>query len=860
VPRFVQADLAGAGELELRDSTPALVLDPRDELHVLALELVDGPLDVIAHEEQGVVSRPAAPAGAGMDRDLGGRQGEDQPALAGIDPLEPQHVAKEVPSSLGVLSEDDRVYSGDHGGIVAVATPDRAGDACQTSYGPAMERVTGTKQEALEAGGRRHRVGEAGLDRREGLRGAVVVVAILLFAAPPVSATASELPERFEEEIALSGLHEPTAVEFSSDGRVFVAEKSGLIEVFADLDDPTPTEFADLRTEVHNFWDRGLLGLALDPEFPAEPYVYALYTYDFDPATPDVVPRWGIPGATADGCPTPPGPTGDGCIVSARLVRLEAAGDVITGPEQVLIDAEWCQQYPSHSIGSLRFGADGALYASAGDGASFDFADYGNRGNPLNPCGDPPVGVGEVQTAPTAEGGALRSQDLRTSADPTGLNGSILRLDPQTGDPLPDNPGTGDANARRIIAHGLRNPFRFTVRPGTDELWVGDVGWTRWEEINRLPDPADARIENFGWPCYEGEARQSDYDALNLSLCEGLYDEGTASAPYYAYHHSQKVVAGESCPSGGGVISGLAFYEGGIYPAAYDGALFFADHGRRCIWAMREGASGDPDPADIVTFAADAANPVDLKIGPGGDLFYVDFNGGTLRRISYLSENQSPTAVATANVTAGFAPLEVDFDGTGSSDPDVGDSLDYAWDLDGDGQFDDSTEPEATFTYDPGVHEVRLRVTDSEGASDATDPITITADREPWLPRACALDSPNLIVGTNAAERLVGTAAADAIVGFDGGDVAVGLGGADCLVGGSGRDLLRGKAGDDRVLGGAGADRLLGDAGDDLLKGGRGNDLLRGGPGREVVRCGPGRDQVVVQGRDRVAGDCEIMR
>ena len=79
---------------------------------------------------------------------------------------------------------------------------------------------------------------------------------------------------------------------------------------------------------------------------------------------------------------------------------------------------DWCQQYPSHSVGSLDFGPDGALYVSGGDGASFNFVDYGQDGSPLNPCGDPPGGVGATLTPPTAEGGALRSQDLRTSATP----------------------------------------------------------------------------------------------------------------------------------------------------------------------------------------------------------------------------------------------------------------------------------------------------------------------------------------------------------------------------------------------------------------------------------------------------------
>ena len=132
---------------------------------------------------------------------------------------------------------------------------------------------------------------EAPINLQERSPGALVALvvgaALVLLAALPVPGEASELPESFEEEVVFSGLTEPTTVQFSGDGRVFVAEKSGLVKVFDGLDDSTPTVFADLRTEVHNFWDRGLLGLALDPDFPVEPYVYVLYTYDLDLADPD---------------------------------------------------------------------------------------------------------------------------------------------------------------------------------------------------------------------------------------------------------------------------------------------------------------------------------------------------------------------------------------------------------------------------------------------------------------------------------------------------------------------------------------------------------------------------------------------
>lgn len=810
-------------------------------------------------------------------------------------------------------------------------------------------------------------------------RRAVALAAALLIGATQVSTASAALVAQplavtvsgFQDTVALSGLVNPTAVRFASDGRVFVAEKSGLIKVFSSLSATTPTVFADLRTNTHNFWDRGLLGLALDPGFPAQPYVYVLYTYDHILGSTTPAPRWGSVNVASDPCPSPPGPTADGCVVSGRLSRLTASGSVMTGPEQVLIE-DWCQQYPSHSIGSIEFGPDGALYVSSGDGASFNGADWGQGGGtlpnttspviPRNPCGDPPGGVGGDMPSPGAEGGSLRSQDIRTRssggggggggstgpyltevladspvvyyrlsetsgssavdaspngrtgiyagaytanaasllttdtnaaitltdgrvdlpatvnpwpgdftleawakpsqatawaavfsretyqvsglrlgqqggqwgfwttesggsmeivggsvvagqtyhivgtrsgstyrlyvngaevangtgtlvtptgggrfgtvggapfkgvldeaavyptalsaariaahyaagqgsgpppptiADPVGLDGTILRVDAATGLSSAGNPLAGDSeeNAERIIAYGLRNPFRIAFRPGTSELWVGDVGWVDWEEINRIVTPTSG-LRNFGWPCYEGSGTLGPYSGL--SMCQSL-TSGSVVAPYYTYNHDDKVVAGETCPTGSSAITGLAFYQGGNYPAAYAGALFFTDHSRNCIWAMKAGTNGVPSTSNIETFVAAAANPVDLRIGPNGDLFYVDLEGGTIHRIVYLSGNQAPTASFTATPSSGPAPLNVAFDGRASSDPEGG-ALTYSWDLDGDGTYGDSTSatPNRTYTTS-GTVTVRLRVTDPGGATGTTSR-TIAVANDPPVP------------------------------------------------------------------------------------------------------------------------------
>jgi PKD repeat protein len=188
-------------------------------------------------------------------------------------------------------------------------------------------------------------------------------------------------------------------------------------------------------------------------------------------------------------------------------------------------------------------------------------------------------------------------------------------------------------------------------------------------------------------------------------------------------------------------VSGLAFYTGTSYPTAYRNALFFTDYSRSCIFVMPADASGVPDKAAVSAFTA-APGPVDLKVGPGGDLFYVSL-WGTIHRISY-STNTAPQAVVSADPTTGATPLTVSFDGGASNDPD-GDPITYAWDLDDDGDFDDGTGSTASWTYSTdGSRTARLRVTDSRGAS-GTAATEVVVGSEP----TAVIDAP--VAGTTYA-------------------------------------------------------------------------------------------------------------
>ncbi len=93
-------------------------------------------------------------------------------------------------------------------------------------------------------------------------------------------AGAVTLPAGFEQTTAISGLTRPQDVELAPNGRVFVAEKTGIIKTYTTLADTTPTVVADLRGKVHNYGARGLLSIVAHPSFPAQPYVYIYYTLD----------------------------------------------------------------------------------------------------------------------------------------------------------------------------------------------------------------------------------------------------------------------------------------------------------------------------------------------------------------------------------------------------------------------------------------------------------------------------------------------------------------------------------------------------------------------------------------------------
>jgi len=539
-----------------------------------------------------------------------------------------------------------------------------------------------------------------------------------------------------------NGLQKPSTLDFAPDGKMFVAERNGRVLEFDTIEDSTPTLVLSILDKVMAKGDRGLLGMKLDPEYPAEPFIYLSYTYDAP-----------IGGDSADSTHTHYSEGSDDCnqgnnsvdcLVSGRLARIEidpatnvaVGGAVDPSSEEVLVNS-WCQQITSHSMGDIEFDDEGALLITGGDGASWSTADYGQLGNP---CGDPPN-----------EGGSLRAQDVRTpetASDQTNYNGAIIRVDRETGAAMPTNPFSlapvfngaheEDMRAKRILAFGMRNPYRFTIQPGTGEVYIGDVGQELWDEINRVaspPGPSQPAV-NFGWPCFEGgpsgNLAKPAWVSVEKPLCKSLYEAPSqVTRPFFAYPHpgtpgyaDGHVFSGDACdPAPGSAVAGLVFYDPtgvpaqSAFPAGYDGTMFFTDAARGCIWTMQEGADGAPDPATVANFAVRQAGdqsftPVDVVEGPDGSLYVPNFYADSITQIRF----QGPSAKIGADKTFGAigSGFTVKFDASESLDSSGGTNLHFAWDLDGDGQFDDGTDaPEAEYTYTSATNvTARVRVSD----------------------------------------------------------------------------------------------------------------------------------------------------
>ena len=429
----------------------------------------------------------------------------------------------------------------------------------------------------------------------------LLTLGLLLVPVVPAAAQAVEpamvLPPGFVQETVVSGLDTPTAFAFSPDGRIFVTLKSGTVRVveqpLTDEAELLKENFIDLSYEVNHAYNRGLMGVALHPRFPAVPYVYLSYVYE-----PPEAKGYSDNGArvsrvvrvSADPADTNRWQEGSLVVLLGEGGTFDTIGDPERPNQEPLTcnDAEGkpirdclAAEGTAHTVDAIRFGNDGSLLVAAGDGVDYSV-------------------------------GSLRAQDLDS------LNGKILRINPLNGNGYSNNPfydGDPGSNRSKVYALGMRNPFRFTIHPSTGELFIGDVGDLSYEEVNRGRAGA-----NFGWPCLEGpKERATD------PICEPVLNGSVQTIPaIHAYPHE----------AGRGAVIGGDFYTGRTYPSLYQGAYFFGDYNAGMIQFLTFGSSG----TELNDFATLALGPSQISMGPDGNLYVLSVMLGKLFRIRYVGD------------------------------------------------------------------------------------------------------------------------------------------------------------------------------------------------------------------------------
>jgi glucose/arabinose dehydrogenase len=479
-----------------------------------------------------------------------------------------------------------------------------------------------------------------------------------------VNPAAAALPPGFADS-PVTSVGSPTAIAFTPDGRMLITTQPGTLRVYAGGSLLT-TPALDIRSRVCSVSEQGLLGVAVDPAFAANRFIYLYYTA----ATP-------------------------GCVNRVSRFTLSDANTVDPATELILID-----RIPgpggNHNGGDLHFGKDGNLYVSVGDGG----CDYANDSG--------------------CQGANDAARDLHA------LVGKILRITPAGAIP-PGNPYQGADSARcnatgtttpglrcqEIFATGLRNPFRIAFDPNATgtRFFINDVGNAAWEEVDEGAVGAD-----YGWNMREGPCvRNGVGPTCGPPAPPGLTD------PVYAYGRSGGCV---TITGGAFVPVGLwpSEYDGAYLFSDFGcGKIFALQPNGTGGYAATEFATGLGSGSAV----AMAFGPS----GSTRALYYTSYaGGGQVRRIEHTgSPNRAPTPSIAASpaCACGPAPLGVTFDASGSSDLD-GDALSYEWDLDGDGAYGDSTAVSPSRVYPVGTHVVRLRVSDGRGGA-AIAAATVTA-------------------------------------------------------------------------------------------------------------------------------------
>jgi len=615
--------------------------------------------------------------------------------------------------------------------------------------------------------------------------------------------SAQTLPAGFfiSEVSSGSTWNAPVGTAFTNDGqRLFVWEKDGRVYVCNRQADGNYTKQSqavlDISDEVGSWIDFGLLGFALHPQFENNGYIYALYIVDRHHLLTD--------GLSSNGYNTAINEYFNATIGRVtRYTTTTSGGNLVAIPSsrKVLVGESRStglpMLYQSHGVGSLAFASDGTLLISCGDGASFNIEDTGNIDHTYY---NQALIDGIIR--PEENVGAFRSQMLNSH------NGKLLRINPENGDGVSSNPFFDSSAPRsaksRVWALGFRNPFRISIKPGTGstnpltgdigEVFVGDVGWGAWEELNVVK----AAGTNFGWPLYEGQTdnsasyirfdtqngdelntfgpcagrthyrfkdlllqdneakNKSVYNPCNSSQLIGTHNRYIHARPALDWTHevniarvgkfdgngfatSPTIGTAESevvgSPFKGNCGVGGVWYTGAgnSFPPEYKNTFIAADFAG--LWIRRLSIDFTNVLTRVDNFVTNAGAIVSLTENPlDGSLVVVDIATYTVKKISF-GGNIPPVAKIKAD--GYFSPatnLTVNFDGNDSYDQD-GSIVNYTWDFGDPGSSSNaSTSPtpshQFTTTTGPKMFTITLTVTDNGGTA-RTEQFIISVNNTP---------------------------------------------------------------------------------------------------------------------------------
>ena len=505
---------------------------------------------------------------------------------------------------------------------------------------------------------------------------------------------------RFVKTVLAQNLDEPMELDIFDDGRILFVERKGNIILFDQEADSLKTI---TKFPVYNKHEDGLLGLAIDPNYNENHWIYLFYS-----------------------------PIGDEPL--QHVSRFVFKNDSLDySSEKIVLKITVQRDECCHSAGALEFGPDGNLFISVGDNT-----------NPFDSDGFAPIDERTGRSAWDAQKSSANTNDLR---------GKILRIKPQ-----PDGTYTipegnlfpeGTPKTRpEIYVMGCRNPFRFDIDNKTKYLYWGDVGPDAGKDgENRGPKGIDeinqARGAGFwGWPYFRGDNKvYYDYDfAAKESgprfnpehpINDSPNNTGLKELPpfqssqiWYSYDKSEEfpwVGVGGKNPMAGPVFYADEYQSKSKFPDYFDGKLFIYEWMRHWIFTVKFDSLGRIEKIDPFMENTKFSRPMDMLFGKDGKLYMLEYGNqwfarnldARLVRIDYIKGNRAPVAKIQANKIVGAAPLTVIFSAEESYDLD-GDKLKYEWRFTEDRVQNKTAFPRFTFEK-PGIYQVKLKVTDPSG-------------------------------------------------------------------------------------------------------------------------------------------------